>query len=73
MIRHLGILIAPDRARTVHNSDLQGVLIIVGFQGPHNSSQDIDFALLVDILITLCGSVLLRGVVMGHNLALHFL
>ena len=32
--RHLGVLIARGRARTVHNSDLQGEEIIVGFQGP---------------------------------------
>nr|XP_025887758.1 uncharacterized protein LOC104648458 isoform X3 [Solanum lycopersicum]XP_025887759.1 uncharacterized protein LOC104648458 isoform X3 [Solanum lycopersicum] len=37
--RHLGVLTAQVRARTVHSSDLQGEEIIVGFQGPHNSSQ----------------------------------
>ena len=29
--RHLGVLIARVRARTIHNSDLQGEEIIVGF------------------------------------------
>ena len=49
--RHLGVLMDHVRARTVHNSDLQGEEIIVGFQGPHNSSQDRDFVLLVEIPI----------------------
>ena len=49
--KHLGVLIARVRAHTVHSSDLQGEEIIVGFQGPHNSSQVIDFVLLVEILI----------------------
>ena len=49
--RHLGVLMAQVRARTVHNSDLQGEEIIVGFQGPHNSSQVRDFVLLVEIPI----------------------
>ena len=40
-----------SRARTVHSSDLQGEEIIVGFQGPHNSSQVRDFVLLVEIPI----------------------
>ncbi|XP_069148249.1 uncharacterized protein [Solanum lycopersicum] len=35
----LGVLKARVRARTVHSSDLQGESIIVGFQGPHNNSQ----------------------------------
>ena len=49
--RHLGVLIARGRARTVHNSDLQGEAIIVDFQGPHSSSKVIDFVLLVEIPI----------------------
>ena len=49
--RHLGVLIAQVRARTVHSSDLQGEEIIVGFQDPHNSSQVRDFVLLVEIPI----------------------
>ena len=49
--RHLGVLIARVRARTVHSSDLQGEAIIVGFQSPHNSSQVRDFVLLVEILL----------------------
>ena len=51
MARHLGVLIAQVRARTVHSSDLQGEEIIVGFQGPHSSSQVRDFVLLVEIPI----------------------
>ena len=49
--RHLGVLIAQVRARTVHSRDLQGEEIIVGFQGPHNSSHVRDFLLLVEIPI----------------------
>ena len=45
------MLIARVRARTVHTSDLQGEAIIVGFQGPHSSSQVRDFVLLVEISI----------------------
>ena len=48
---HLGVLIARVRARTVENSHLQGEAIIVGFQGPHSSSQVRDFVLLVEIPI----------------------
>ena len=49
--RHLGVLIDRVKARRVHSSDLQGEEIIVGFQGPHNSSQVRDFVLLVEIPI----------------------
>ena len=49
--RHLGVLIARARARTVHRSDLQGEEIIVGFEGQHSSSQVRDFFLLVEIPI----------------------
>ena len=49
--RHLEVLMALVRARTVHNSDLQGEAIIVGFQGPHSKSQVRDFVLLVEIPI----------------------
>ena len=49
--RHLGVLMAQVRARAVHNSDLQGEEIIVGFQGPHSSSQVRDFVLVVEIPI----------------------
>ena len=42
---------SPSQDRTVHNSDLQSDTIIVGFQGPHNSSQVRDFVLLVEIPI----------------------
>ena len=49
--RHLGVLMAQVRARTVHSSDLQGEAIIVGSQGPHSSSQVRDFVLLVEIQI----------------------
>ena len=49
--RHLGVLMAQVRARTVHSSDLQGEEIIVDFQGPHNSSQVRNFVLLVEIPI----------------------
>ena len=41
----------PKRARTVHSSNFQGEEIIVGFQGPHNSSHVRDFLLLVEIPI----------------------
>ena len=43
----------------------------MGFQGPHNSFQVRDFVLLVEIPIIKCGSVLLKGVVVGLNLILH--
>ena len=52
VVRHLSVLIVRVRARTVHNNDLQGWEIIVDFQCPDNSSQDRNFALLMDILIT---------------------
>ena len=45
------VLIARAKARTVHNNDLQGEAIIVGFQGPHSSSQVRYFVLLVEIPI----------------------
>ena len=50
--RHLGVLVARVRARTVHSSDLQGEEIIVDFQGPHRSFQVRDFFLFVEIPIT---------------------
>ena len=49
--RHLGVLMAQVRSRTVHSSDLQGEEIIVGFKGPHNSFQVRDFVLLAEIPI----------------------
>ena len=55
----------------VHNNDLWGETIIMGFQGLQ-SSQVRDFALFVEISITCCDSVLPRRVVEGPNLILHF-
>ena len=71
LARHLGVLMNRFRARMVHSSDLQGEAIIVGFQGPHNSSQVRDFVLLVEIAIIKCGSLLHKGVVVGLDLILH--
>ena len=51
LARHLGVLMNQFKARMVHSSDLQGEAIIVGFQGPHSSSQVRDFVLLVEIPI----------------------
>ena len=49
--KQLGVHIARVRARTIHNSDLQGEEIIVDFQGPHSSSQVRDFVSLMEIPI----------------------
>ena len=51
LARHLGVLMNRFWDRTVHSGDLQGEEIIVGFQGPHNSSQVRNFVLLVEIPI----------------------
>ena len=49
VVRYLGVLIVWV---TVHSSDLWGKAIIVGFQDPHSSFRDRNFAFLVEIPIT---------------------